>query len=148
MEQNTDLKYNNKEKKMYYIYHIPGVKIGCTKNYPARPASQSDNYELLEVHDDIYIASDREIELQKEYGLRCRSNIPYYLSVERAAMASKVNDGSHLIGRTLSKDHVDKLHAHIPQLNKKKVECPHCGKIGQKTAMGRWHFNNCKKKPQ
>jgi len=25
-----------------------------------------------------------------------------------------------------------------------KVECPHCGKIGGKNTMGRWHFNNCK----
>jgi len=24
------------------------------------------------------------------------------------------------------------------------VECPHCGKVGQRRAMGRWHFNNCK----
>lgn len=53
---------------MYYIYHIPGRKIGCTKNYPARPASQSDNYELLEIHEDQDIASNREQILQDEYG--------------------------------------------------------------------------------
>lgn len=28
--------------------------------------------------------------------------------------------------------------------NSKKVECPHCGKIGQHNAMKRWHFDNCK----
>ena len=28
-----------------------------------------------------------------------------------------------------------------------KVECPHCGKIGNRGAMKRWHFDNCKKKP-
>lgn len=25
-------------------------------------------------------------------------------------------------------------------------ECPHCNKIGNKAAMSRWHFDNCKKK--
>lgn len=25
-----------------------------------------------------------------------------------------------------------------------KVQCPHCGKIGPKGAMTRWHFNNCR----
>jgi len=27
-----------------------------------------------------------------------------------------------------------------------KAECPHCNKIGNKAAMIRWHFENCKKK--
>lgn len=26
------------------------------------------------------------------------------------------------------------------------TQCPHCNKIGQMTAMKRWHFDNCKKK--
>ena len=29
---------------------------------------------------------------------------------------------------------------------KPKIECPHCGKIGGKPAMIRFHFNNCKEK--
>jgi hypothetical protein len=54
---------------MYYIYHIPGVKIGCTKNPKNRLRQQKAvNYEILETHNDIYIASNRELELQKEYG--------------------------------------------------------------------------------
>jgi hypothetical protein len=28
-----------------------------------------------------------------------------------------------------------------------KIECPHCGKIGENNAMKRWHFDNCKLKP-
>lgn len=31
-------------------------------------------------------------------------------------------------------------------LNQPDIECPHCGKIGQKGAMYRWHFDNCKMK--
>lgn len=56
---------------MYTIYHIPGVKIGCTMNLRRRMNEQGyddGDYEILEVHDDIDIASRREIELQKEYG--------------------------------------------------------------------------------
>lgn len=30
----------------------------------------------------------------------------------------------------------------------KKVECPHCGKQGNSGNMNRWHFDNCKMKPQ
>lgn len=29
---------------------------------------------------------------------------------------------------------------------KEVVTCPHCGKIGQRSGMYRWHFNNCKLK--
>jgi len=29
---------------------------------------------------------------------------------------------------------------------RKKIICPHCGKIGGEGLMNRWHFNNCKYK--
>jgi hypothetical protein len=29
---------------------------------------------------------------------------------------------------------------------KEKITCPHCGKVGGKNTMGRWHFDNCKYK--
>ena len=28
-----------------------------------------------------------------------------------------------------------------------EVTCPHCGKVGTKLPMSRWHFDNCKLKP-
>lgn len=34
----------------------------------------------------------------------------------------------------------------ISSLNVKKIECNHCGKIGRKPAMTRWHLDNCKRK--
>lgn len=34
----------------------------------------------------------------------------------------------------------------IKGMNVIKVNCPHCDKEGQKTAMLRWHFDNCKEK--
>jgi hypothetical protein len=54
---------------MYYIYHIPGVKIGCSTNPNRRVSEQGfSNFEILEKHNDIDIASQREVYLQKQYG--------------------------------------------------------------------------------
>jgi hypothetical protein len=65
---------------MYYIYHISKVKIGCTTNPKKRVKEQGfSNFEILESHSDIYIASDREIELQKQYGYPV-DKIPYHIS--------------------------------------------------------------------
>ena len=33
-------------------------------------------------------------------------------------------------------------------IDRPKTTCPHCGKQGGDGAMSRWHFDNCKKKPQ
>jgi hypothetical protein len=65
---------------MYYIYHISGIKIGCTSEPEKRISDQGySDYEILEQHEDIYVASDREQELQKEYGYKVDRN-PYYNS--------------------------------------------------------------------
>ena len=28
--------------------------------------------------------------------------------------------------------------------NEPKIKCPHCDKVGDKSNMSRWHFDNCK----
>ena len=59
---------------MYYIYHIPGKKIGVTRNLNSRVTEQqgyaSDEYEVLLTSDDIEYVSTQEIELQKAYGYK------------------------------------------------------------------------------
>lgn len=56
----------------YYLYHIPGKKIGITRNLKDRVTRQqgytADEYEVLLTSDDIDYISDKEIELQKSYG--------------------------------------------------------------------------------
>ena len=55
---------------IYFIYHIPGIKIGCTSDLQTRMRVQRfTEWEILEEHTDIYEVSDREIQLQKDYGL-------------------------------------------------------------------------------
>ena len=59
---------------MYYLYHIPGKKIGVTRNLKNRvtlmQGYKENEYEVLEQSDDIEYISDREIELQKSYGYK------------------------------------------------------------------------------
>ena len=59
---------------MYYLYHIPGKKIGVTRNLSNRVTQQQgyhpDEYEVLEQSQDIDYISSRELELQKSYGYR------------------------------------------------------------------------------
>jgi len=59
---------------MYYLYHIPGKKIGVTRNLNNRVTQQQgyhpDEYEVLDQSTDIDYISSRELELQKSYGYR------------------------------------------------------------------------------
>ena len=58
----------------YYLYHIPGKKIGVTRDLNNRVTQQQgyspDEYEVLDQSTDIDYISSREIELQKSYGYR------------------------------------------------------------------------------
>ena len=59
---------------MYYLYHIPGKKIGVTCNLNSRvtltQGYNPDEYEVLDQSDDIDYISEKEIELQKSYGYK------------------------------------------------------------------------------
>jgi NTP pyrophosphatase (non-canonical NTP hydrolase) len=59
---------------MYYLYHIPGKKIGVTRDLNNRVTQQQgyspDEYEVLEQSQDIDYISSRELELQKSYGYK------------------------------------------------------------------------------
>ena len=145
--------------KTYYIYHIPTIKIGCTSQLNKRMSDQGfTDWEILEEHTDIYVASDREIELQKEYGLPVDKS-PYWSSVENRRKWSK-EDGakgraagaSRLGGLALKgKPKSEKWKAKKPWLKSHeshmiKTECPYCSKLVDKRNYGRWHGDNCKHK--
>jgi NTP pyrophosphatase (non-canonical NTP hydrolase) len=62
------------DKINYYLYHIPGKKIGVTRDLISRVVDQQgyslDEVEVLEQSTDINYISDRELELQQSYGYR------------------------------------------------------------------------------
>ena len=74
----------------YYLYHIPGKKIGVTKSLARRVEQQQGydphEYEIIEESDDIDYISKREIELQKSYGYRVDETLYKQLNPNRNMM--------------------------------------------------------------
>jgi hypothetical protein len=157
--------------KKYYIYHIPNVKIGCSTNPNVRVKNQGyDYYEILETHTDINIVSNREIELQKEYGYTidnttykqsydwCRSGNAPIEPMLKAAKEWKLNNkdkhieiaklGGLAQGPIQGKKNAESGHISVlGKLNCSKIHtCPHCGKVGKSSSMFQWHFDKCKHK--
>ena len=155
---------------MYYIYHIEDIKIGCTTQPIKRTKEQGFlEYNILETHTDIYIASDREIELQKQYGLPV-DKMPYwksYQALRNGTTTKSSSDGGKTCGNINKQSgHIKKLGltygkingdnnvktGHIQKLGKQRssllnktiITCPHCNKNGNFPNMKRWHFDNCK----
>jgi hypothetical protein len=102
----------------YYIYHIPTFKwkdgsigkIGCTEDPNKRIVKQQGytDYEIIEEHTDIELASNREIELQKQYGYKV-DRILYY----KAAYKSKGSKGGNVMVETKKINEVQKIGASL-----------------------------------
>ena len=64
----------------YYIYHIPGKKIGVTRDLKYRVEEQQgygpDEYDIVMKSDNISYISEQELYLQKQYGYRV-DEVPY-----------------------------------------------------------------------
>jgi len=64
----------------YYLYHIPGKKVGVTTNLENRVHKQQGyypgEYEIIETSDDIDFISEGEQIMQKHYGYRI-DEVPY-----------------------------------------------------------------------
>lgn len=59
-------------------------------------------------------------------------------------------DSSHMFGgkiqSNLAKRRLKRGTHNFLSMNKLKIKCPYCDIQGQPGAMGRWHFENCKKR--
>jgi len=64
---------------MYYLYHIPGKKIGVTTNLKERVEHQQGynegEYQVIMSTDNIDLVSEKEISLQKALGYRVDSRL-------------------------------------------------------------------------
>lgn len=161
---------------IFKIYHIPGVKIGCSTNPEDRVKRFGyTDFEILEEHEDIYIASDREIQLQEQYGYGRDNTLPYYKTVRMASLGGLAQ--GHILGSKnvesghwqnvkskgwKSKEHqlktstlgglankgIPKPHAKETMLKLANIEstCPHCNKTVKGGNYYRWHGENCKNK--
>jgi len=80
---------------MYYLYHIPGKKIGITTNLKSRVEDQQgygkDEYDIVLKTDDINIASEAEISLQKAFGYRVDITPYNKLNCNKNKLNMKVN---------------------------------------------------------
>jgi len=123
---------------MYYIYEIPGVKIGCTKEINERQRHQKDKGEMiiLEEHEDIYVASAREIELQKEHGYHVDAK-PYWQIINMPTKESR-SSGGRISGPINGRKNVENgnlgraraiMHSSPNAPYRQKRECPYCGII-------------------
>jgi hypothetical protein len=102
---------------MYYIYHIEGIKIGCSKMPDNRVKRQGySEYSILEKHNDILTASIRERELQKEYGYKVDSS-DYYKQMKMVVAAQTPSARKKAAKNTNQKERVIKAVATCHKLN-------------------------------
>ena len=143
----------------YYIYHIRGIKIGCTKNLIKRMREQGfTEWEILETHTDGWLAGDREIELQKEYGLPV-DTVHYMVALQNSGFGSSevarlgANALTHeqrvrlgkIVGR-MQKGKPKPYHVGL-NLQKQKV-CHVCNKQVNAGNYERFHGDKCKQSPE
>lgn len=157
---------------MYYIYHIPGVKIGCSTQPKLRVEKQGYNsFEILETHNDIFIASEREIQLQKQYGYKVDTK-PYFETIKIAPIGGKaciknrknnkeqwkksllnwqiaggLKQGSIQGKKNAESGHISALGKKMVEFNNRIRTCPHCNTITRGIGYARWHGDKCKNKP-
>ena len=79
----------------YYLYHIPGKKIGITKDLKSRVEDQQgyneNEYHVILETDDINIASEAEISLQKAFGYRVDTTPYNKLNCNKNKLNMKIN---------------------------------------------------------
>lgn len=59
----------------------------------------------------------------------------------------KTTETKKKMSKPKSAEHCQSISKGKTGVSHRKIECPHCGKIGGINTMGRWHFDHCKLKP-
>ena len=82
-------------KKTYYLYHIPGKKIGVTCNLKNRVEKiqgySKGEYNVLYETDDIDDISEKEIEYQKKLGYKVDQTLYKNLKIKSNKIKMKIN---------------------------------------------------------
>jgi hypothetical protein len=138
---------------MYLIYEIVGVKVGCTRSdrFEKRQRAQQDKGQMiiLEEYEDIYVASNREYELQREKGYKIDPR-RYHETVALSSLGGKAGNfagrqkGGLKGGITTGRKNVES--GHLKRLNAMQVKCPWCDRLFNPPGLGN-HKKACKSKP-
>lgn len=142
----------------YHIYHVVGIKYGCTNNLERRFKQTRKRYgqdvviEVVESFDDIDEASSKEVELNRIYKTKDRK--PYSKMVEmQKNITYREGEQHHNFGQDISGSKnpnygnawTDEMKQRISEANsnpsqetrtkmraawtrKEKITCPYCGK--------------------
>ena len=119
---------------MYKIYHIKGVKVGCTERWPKRILEQGytlDQAEILAETDSINHAAKMEQRYQEEYGYPVDTHS--YTHIRRVAELNKTPEARKkrsiaLKGREITwKDKIGEANrGRKHSAESKKLSTPNC----------------------
>jgi hypothetical protein len=142
----------------YYVYHIQGIKIGCTTELENRMNTQGfSSWEILwQAEGDWdfgWTAGDKELELQKQYGYKVDTT-HYQQSREARREGGKISGkiGGKMTGaKNLTKEARREGGKIGGKIGGKKVQsieriCPHCSTPMKGSTYFRWHGDHCKQK--
>jgi len=159
---------------MYTIYHIPGIKIGCTKDLKTRSRANRKKYgkdinieTLFEYEENLISVNEIgniEWEFADHYGYKREAhysnlvngiNLGNKHSDEQKAKWTEDRKGNtYGFQKGATSIFKDKEHTQESNIQNRNTQnerfptrtCPYCNKTGKGTAMNRWHGDNCKMK--
>jgi hypothetical protein len=139
----------------FVIYHVVGVKVGCSKDFARRCAENRSQYGVgieIEVLDEFEGDDDEATRREAEHARRLGYDpgTPYSSAMHARREAGR-RGGIVASGRdshnSRDPEHMAKFIAAGAAgvaTSCRRIECPNCGKVGQARAMARWHFANCR----
>lgn len=149
-------------KVMYYIYHIKGIKWGCTDNIKRRLKQQGyKSVDDVILEEDLDTAADLEKELNIKYGYPWRDDQDYRVILNAGKHAYKNKERykpSHtfsqkdceLGGLTTGKKKGEKQQKarrnNVSKINIYRT-CPYCNLTTRGIGYFRYHGDKCKLNP-
>lgn len=134
---------------LYIIYHMVGVKVGCTKEFDKRCEQNRALYGdaeivvLQEIAGDIRAATKAEAKYARQFGYALNTPYDQAIQNQRDRARASVLSAKH---NHKDPEHQKRAQAAATAASNIRIGCPHCGLVGQARAMLRWHFENCRKK--
>lgn len=140
------------ESPSYWIYHIPGRKVGCTDNVERRKRGYpiGTKFEILE---ELYgvtnqEAGDREWWWADQFGYKRGAHYTVTVALVAVRTPEQLSAAGYRFAefgwktRTLEQRRDAGLKGGFRQ----RLICPHCGLEGQAANLRRYHFDHCPKK--